>query len=203
MSELCVFTAGQDLALARASCERVGIRLQEFDGKWSTFSEIKLVRARKFLETRGEKFAMWIDGHDSLLLQDEETILRRYHAIGRPVVVSAERSCHPDPERAESYPVAPTGWPRFLNAGGWIGRTEDLISVLDRVRRADPVDHDQRAWTTALLAGILPEVTLDYARRIFACVGDGPGIMSADTCVMHWNGGVAGRDRYWKALQAC
>lgn len=197
MSDLCVFTAGNDLALARQSCERVGIRLQEFDGKWSTFSDIKLVRARAFLETRAEEYAMWIDGHDSLVLEGEDEILRRFRALRFPVVVSAEQNCFPDPELAEQYPVARD--PRYICAGGWIGRRTSLIDVLRRISLHDSTDHDQRAWTKAFLAGVLPEVQIDYGRKIYASVGDGDEALTSGACVMHWNGRVPGREEFWNA----
>lgn len=201
MSDLCVFTAGTDLDLLRDSCTRVGISLQEFDGTWSSFTQIKLVRAAEFLRTRSEPYAMWIDGHDSLILRPEQEILKRFHSFFGAVVVSAEANCWPHPEWAEKFPPAPPGCPRFLNAGGWIGYTPVLIDMLDwRVKYAKS-DNDQEVWQREFLTGALLDRTLDYRRRIFASIADGPEALGSDSCVKHWNGKIPGRGEYWHALE--
>lgn len=200
MSPLCVFTAGNDLALLRASCERVGITLHEFDGTWTTFLDIKVRRARKFLEGRTEEFAMWMDGHDSLVLKPERVILARALCnFATPVVVAAESNCFPDADAAERYPLIDEKLPRFLNAGGWIGARLALIETLKYIEDTARTDDDQREWTRAYLERGLP-IGLDHRRHVFACVGDGVGAMDADPCTAHWNGRIGGRQEYWEAL---
>ena len=198
MTSLCVFTAGQDLKLIRASAQRVGIDLQTFDGTWKTFVDIKLRRAIGFLQTRTEQVAMWVDGHDSLILKGAGEIERRFFAeFKSPVVVSAEANCFPDANVADLYPPVVSGLPRYICAGGFIGFRKPLIETLEVILKQAKSDDDQREWTRAFLDGKV-NIELDYQRRLYSSAGDGPLALTSDACVMHWNGKIEGRDQFWE-----
>lgn len=201
MPNLCVFTTGTDYSLLRQSAESVMITLQTYDCHWVGYVTVKLREAVKFLQGVQEEYIMWVDAHDTLILKPEDEILARYHALGSPVVIAAEATCWPDADLSAKYPQAPS--PRFLNAGGYIGNRHQLLTVLHTVLQNNPPgnEDDQRAWTSTFLAGMLPDVQIDHARRLFSCVGDGESALAADTCVMHWNGKLPGRQEYWEAMK--
>lgn len=148
VSDLLVFTANPD-SLLLESARRVGIEVASYTpNPWKDYANGKTRCGADFLRTRTEPFAMWTDGYDSLILKPEADILSRLTA---PVLISAERNCFPDSHRAEEFPDAGT-LPRFLCAGGYIGRREELIAALEVVLSMATTGDDQRAWTSAYLA---------------------------------------------------
>ena len=138
---------------------------------------------------------MWLDGYDSLILKSEAEILARLDA---PAPISAERNCFPDSERAEEFPLIGAG-PRYLCAGGYIGNREYLIATMETVLSMAATGDDQRAWTSAYLAGAVSGLAVDRERAIFCSEGDGD-TKEADPCSRHWNGRIPGRDEFWKTL---
>jgi hypothetical protein len=196
MSDLLVFTTGADgkLDLTRESCAAVGITLRTFPAPWVGYVTTKLRPAIPFLQSRREPFAMWIDGHDSLVLQPEHEIMRRYTARGASILFSAERDCWPDKDLANMYPEAPD--PKYLNAGGFIGLREDLIAAMLNTLAFPNTEDDQRSWVLTYLMG-KADIKLDHGRRVFASLGDGDASRDCDSCVKHWNGKVPGREEFW------
>ena len=206
MSDLCVFTRGDDLTLLRQSCEHVMITLQTFDCKWTDYVDVKLRKAIDFINTRPEPFMMWVDGHDSLVLKPEDEILARLSAAGNTVMISGETNCYPDADRAKDYHKKHnnhyliTNQPAYICAGCWIGPKHQLLTTLHTVLGCAKDGDDQRAWTTAYLADMLPDVQIDHARRSFASVGDGQTALNSDACIKHWNGRCPGRQDYYNLL---
>lgn len=195
-----MFTYGSELGLLQQSCDRVGIILQTFDKKWTDYVDIKVRSALEFLATRSEDYVMWVDGNDSLVLKPEEEILARFKLLDVGVLLAAEANCWPDAEEAKRYREVPPGMPRFLNAGGWIGRRQDVVTALNLVLREAVGGDDQRAWTKAFLAGCLPDCGIDHGRWIFSSEGDGEATKNADPCVRHFNGRTPGRWEFWEQL---
>ena len=193
MSGLLVFSANPD-ALLLESGRRVGIEIASYPAEpWRDFVHGKTRLGSEFLRARAEPFAMWLDGYDSLILKSEAEILARLSA---PVLISAERNCFPDPERAAEFPDTGT-LPRFPCAGGYIGRREELIAAMEIVLSMATTGDDQRAWTAAYLAGAVPGLAIDHERRIFHSMGDGEPV--GDSCTVHFNGRIPGRDEWWRA----
>jgi hypothetical protein len=174
---------------------------------WKGYVAGKLREGVKFLATRSEPFAMWVDSNDSLVLQPEDEIVARLSVAGFPVMIAAEETCWPDASRSDDYYAKTKGLvymtgPRFINAGGFIGPIGDVMTAMNTALSCSTGEDDQRAWTTAYLAGLLPSVQIDHARRIFSCVGDGDSAVRSDSCVRHWNGRMGGRDKYWEDICA-
>lgn len=193
VSDLLVFTANPDDLLLQ-SARRVGIEIAAYTpNPWGDFVNGKTRRGAEFLRTRTEPFAMWTDGYDSLILKPEADILS---ILTAPVLISAERNCFPDSHRAEEFPDTGS-LPRFLCAGCYIGRREELIAALEVVLSLATTGDDQRAWTSAYLAGAVPGLKIDHERRIFHSMGDGDPV--GDSCVIHFNGRVPGLREFWEA----
>jgi hypothetical protein len=205
MSDLLVFTSGDNTSLLRRSCEAVGIALAEIVAPWTDYVDIKLRKAIDFLIGRPEPYCMWVDGNDTLVLKSESEILARLHALGDPVMTAAECNCWPDPDKAEVYldliRYYLTDQPLYINAGGFIGPKHNLLTVMHTVLSVAKTGDDQRAWTDAYLAGMIPQMQIDHGRHIFSCAGDGKQALMADTCMMHFNGHVPGREEYWTSCK--
>lgn len=197
---LCIFTANADDILI-ASGARVGITVNSYSCQWKGYVTGKLREGVKFLQGRTEQFAMWIDGMDTLILKPEVDILARLQAYGFTVVIAAEATCWPDEHLAGKYnQMLPQ--PRYLNAGGFIGlRGEVMTAMHAAIQCAEGDEDDQRAWTKAYLAGMLPNVQIDGARQIFCSEGDG-NTEKADPCTRHFNGRAPGREEYWGKVNA-
>lgn len=199
MSDLCIFSANPD-PLVLSSVARLGIDVQSYSPEpWRGWVTGKLRAGVEFLRTVDAPVAMWIDGYDTLLLKSEAEILTRFAAADSPVVISAERNCWPDAARGDQFPDVGTK-PRFLNSGAYIGRTQNLIATMLIVIECAVDENDQRAWTTALLSGLIPGVQLDYERQLFSSEGDIDTFL-VDPCVRHWNGHVQGRAQFWQMVQ--
>lgn len=203
-NQFCVFTSGNNLELLQKSCDMFGVRLRSYPSAWTSYVDVKLIKARDFLGTIDEEIVMWVDGHDSLVLAPEEVILHKLnHEFATPCAIAAERTCWPDNSKSEYYPPAPKDYlPRFLNSGGWIGPRKTMIETLNKViyhAQAIHTGDDQLAWTTAFLADYLPEVSIDYFRQIFCSESDGD-TSKERPCVRHWNGRTGGREKFWEEI---
>ena len=193
MPNLLVFSANADPQLIEPGA-RFGIEVRPYSPTpWKDYVNGKLRCGIEFLRTRAGPVATFLDGYDSLILKPEAEILARLSA---PVLISAERNCFPDPERAAEFPDTGT-LPRFPCAGGYIGRREELIAAMETVLSMATTGDDQRAWTAAYLAGAVPGLAIDHERRIFHSMGDGEPV--GDSCTVHFNGRIPGRDEWWRA----
>lgn len=198
MPNLCLFTTGNDLGLLRQSCTRAGIELQAYNTNphvWKDFLTTKLSWGLQFLRTRTEEYAMWVDGHDSLVIQPEEEILQRFMDTEADVLISGETNCWPSKEFESSFRAGGACYP---NSGGYIGYCDALIAAMEEVIRVgDPGNDDQGAWHRAIATGHV-DAEIDTERWIFASVGDGEEALMADSCVKHWNGRTPGREEWWR-----
>ncbi len=201
MPDLLLFSSEPDPLLLE-SAAHFGLMIQFYPSRpWGGYVSGKLKRGVEFLRSRNEEFAMWVDGHDSLILKPESEIMPLIPLDG--VLIEAERNCWPDTEMASRYPVSHGHTPRFLNSGGYCGRREILIEAMDLAISMATTEDDQRAWTAAYLDQYRlsyrgPRIMLDRDRRVFCSMGDGD-CEAATSATRHWNGRVQGREEYWRA----
>ena len=201
MADLLVFSADPDRLLIE-SATRVGIAVKSYiSNPWIGWTSGKLKDGIAFLSQQSEPYALWVDGHDSLILKPEDEIMRFVPESG--VLVAAEKNCWPDNAIAGKYDLVNRSQrrlddPQYLNAGGYCGRRDELIRTMRFVLElANGDENDQAAWAQAFLAGT--EITIDHQRHIFCSEGDG-GTANADPCVRHWNGKIPGREDFFRSL---
>lgn len=102
----------------------------------------KLLRMNDYLETLpDDDIVMFVDGYDVLIVADKELILEKFLKFNAPFVMSAERSCWPNPKLASNFPGSGTF--RFLNSGGYIGYVKNLKSWLQSLKPFDLKNGDQ------------------------------------------------------------
>jgi hypothetical protein len=154
---LCVFTAsyGTDKCdLLRRSCGLVDIQLHTYGtGEWQSYVHGKITGALDFLAGRDEPFAMYVDGHDSFIVDNAAAILDKYQRIGKLITISAEKDVWPVNQGIAAahypYPQPPhhqSPW-KFINSGGWIGERGALIEALSRMHAvANGRGDDQLLW---------------------------------------------------------
>jgi hypothetical protein len=112
---------------------------------------------------------LFTDAYDVAYLGDQKEVLRRYKMFSKPIVFGAERSCHPDPERAKDYKFLDTEFP-FLNSGMIIGKVGALRQCMTGYQYDDRHD-DQRFWTTVFFEnpGL---IELDHENLLFLNAAD-------------------------------
>lgn len=197
MSDLLVFSANPD-SLLLESAAHFSVTLRHYSPKpWNNYVNGKLVEGVKFLSQQIEPVVMWVDGYDSLILKSEADILSRWQSLGFPLIMSAERNCFPDAERASEFPERGL-MPRFPCSGAFMGTRADVLTAMHTaIQYAGNNGDDQRAWTSAILSGAVG-MQLDHGRVLFQSMGDGDPY--GDACVAHFNGRVPGRGDLWKGL---
>ena len=175
----------------RNSCRRAGMDLVVV-GKgsaWRGSTHNKLKDLTRFLRhCRGHHtHLLYTDAYDSLVLGPLSSILRRFQEADTPLLMSAERTCFPGgPGRGpEDYPEAPTPY-RYLNAGGFIGRIDYLLDVLDQlgVDKVPDFGSDQAWWTDVYLGGRI-EMKLDHRCRVFQCLHASRGDLVLDNGIIN------------------
>ena len=112
---------------------------------------------------------LFTDAYDVAYLGDQKEILRRYKMFSKPIIFGAERSCHPDPDRAYEYKFMNTEFP-FLNSGMIIGRVGVLRQCMKGYQYDDRHD-DQRFWTTVFFEN-QDKIELDYENLLFLNAAD-------------------------------
>lgn len=224
MKDLLVFTCDYpsppaDISLLRRSCELYDIELATYgqDRNWPGYARGKITDAMLFLKDRDEPFAMFVDGRDTIIVNNTDTILQTYQRIGSEIVIAGEKTCWPDAALGTHYPFPRppyhnSPW-RYINAGGWIGERRTLVMALECA--ADyagtwPND-DQRMWTEIFLYnGWRNRITIDAGCQIFQCMGGvgshelGPGgenlVTHTYPKVLHFNGRTPNIGLWYRTL---
>jgi procollagen-lysine,2-oxoglutarate 5-dioxygenase len=112
---------------------------------------------------------LFTDAYDVAYLGTQKDILRRYKMFSKPIIFGAERSCHPDPDRASQYNYLDTEFP-FLNSGMIIGKVSALKKCMKDYQFDDRHD-DQRFWTTIFFEN-QNLIELDYENLLFLNAAD-------------------------------
>lgn len=164
------------------SCERLGLNLHLFGHgePWPWLVDAKVIRLAQEIEKIDSEYFLMTDAGDSFILDDEETIMMKFHASGASVLVSAEKKCWPNPSLANHYAQVMSPW-RYLNSGGYIGSKAALLSLLRAMRdcprpswmqaqRSRDWMNDQFLMSLLFVAGY--PIQLDTHCKIFQCMGD-------------------------------
>ena len=156
-----------------ASCHihGLGVHVLGLGNNWQGFGNKWLWTAEYIREQQlpPEAIVAFVDAYDVLCLADPEELVAKFERFGSRVIFSAERGCHPDSNRADLFPSAPTSF-RFLNSGGAIGYAADLVEVIDAAR-FDVAADDQQTFIDYFLANP-GKLTLDHNAEIFLSLFD-------------------------------
>ena len=117
-----------------------GIFLKNLGNNFDWFSEMthrdggkKVYLQKEFInQLPPTDLVFFTDGYDSLICDDEETIVNRFLEMKADVIFSGENSCWPNAEWADRFDETQP-FP-YLNSGGFIGRAgvlQDIISHYD------------------------------------------------------------------------
>ena len=109
-------------------------------------------------ENLQDTIIMFTDSYDVLFNATPMEIIRKFRDMGSPIVFSAEKTCWPDTEIAERYPMVDSEY-YFLNSGGFIGYGDHIIKMVNH--DIDIAEDDQRYYTKYYLESgyEIPEAT--------------------------------------------
>ncbi|VVC41556.1 Hypothetical protein CINCED_3A018714 [Cinara cedri] len=109
------------------------------------------------------------DAYDVVLLANSSIILKKFTEFDASIVVSTERSCWPDKNLVDRYPIVDLDGYRFINSGGVIGYASQLYKLLSEKTIKDLGD-DQLHLTNLYLNTDLREklkIKLDSYASLF------------------------------------
>ena len=161
----------------KASCNFFNLELITLThpGKWDSHRHKDNYLKQYLLSLPGNEVVLFTDGYDTILLGGEKEIMERYRRIAPEggIVISAEKTCYPDPSLASTYPTSATPY-RFLNSGGIIGTAADILGALETMEEMkatmpeDPFLYsNQYLWTRMMLEKGNTGIRLDINCDLF------------------------------------
>lgn len=158
----------------------------------------------RFVQEHHNDFDIFLftDAYDVVFAAGWDEILRKFTAIGSPIVFGSESYCWPDINQAGVYPANPYRC-RYLNAGMWMATaeaaelfTQDLARIAAKREKCD-----QGIVTDMFLSKAYP-IVLDSTCSLLFCMNmdspsflnmEGPRPRTTDTgetpALFHANGG--------------
>ena len=135
------------------------------------FPKVEFVR--KFLEgLEPDTIVMFMDGYDTFINDNSDTVLERFLGFGVDILFGAERYLWPDWDYSHNYPESHTAY-RYLNSGQYIGRAGPLSNFMQEGDGSEGIDdqaffHERFLWHEARFEwdGKI-NVALDYEGYIF------------------------------------
>ena len=209
MNKLAVITQVTDrfkFVVTEESLKKCGLDYFVYgDSTWRGWYE-KMQFTYDAANSLPEKYThiMYVDSYDSVCLTGEEEIMSKYSKFGERIVFAAEKACSPDASKAMRYKHTTRSPWKFLNAGGYIGKRELFLKVLDDLKGQfkERIGDDQYVWTDRYLSQKYP-IVLDTECELWQCMylscvaefeaKDGRFInrsTKASPCVLHFNGKV-------------
>jgi len=181
MSDLHIFTTNFDSdpernRYLRDSCAHFGVTLGSFGfgTPWPGYIAGKITAAIPYLAARTEKYVLFSDGGDTMMLRNPSCgLMTAFHSFESPIVISAERDCFPLQYLAPKFPPAESGY-TFPNAGGFMGERKAVIDALLFLEHNYDDGEDQARW---LRLGVdnPASIKIDHWCRIFQTMSGGAG----------------------------
>ena len=134
---------------------------------WLGFGQ-KLLLVEEYLQKiPDDHIVLYVDAFDVLILENKESLLRRFFAKRAPFVVAVETGCFPDPSKAAEYPPILTPF-RYINSGCYMGYA-GFLKILFRALDPKVADNDQLLFTNYYLKH-RHLFCLDYHCDLFLCL---------------------------------
>ena len=117
----------------------------------------KLHFAYRYLKTCGHTHFIYTDAWDTVAL------LPPTEPIGG-LLLSAERACYPNPEKATLYPSVDSAF-KYVNGGGFAGEVKAFIDLYESHPPTDEIN--DQVWLTDRYLANTDTIQLDTNRRLF------------------------------------
>ena len=178
---------------------RGGTMLNEGGGQ-----KINLIR-KGIKDLPDNDIVLFVDGYDVFFLNGLDDIVERFLGFNKKIVFSAEKTCWPDIEAEELFPIPPVETPyRFLNSGTFIGTVAGIKAFLSE---DVPDDEDDQRWMHGRFCHQyhlrITDYELDYEGYIFQTDDENVQLIDGEIlngmcspCIYHGNGGVDAKARF-------
>lgn len=157
---------------------------------------------------------MFTDAEDTFVMGGSDEIEGKWRGFGGGVLLSAEQGLYPWGLESlwegsvEKRPFSLPPW-QYPNGGGWVGRREPLLELLDRIRTAGTGNEAQARWINAYCEGWGPH--LDHECEVFQTMSGDSGsnvtwqngrlvnmVKDSRPVVVHFNGKLGGIEQFWE-----
>ncbi|WP_028523375.1 glycosyltransferase domain-containing protein [Runella limosa] len=141
---------------------------------WTNYKQKDYLLYNFLLSRPRNEIVLFCDGYDSVILGNENDILKKYESFNRNIVFSGEINCHPDITLKDLYP-SKKGEYNFLNSGGFISKSKYLLEIYDFYFSGDGKDKisneiyswsNQYFWTNVYLNKMF-DIEIDHNSEIF------------------------------------
>lgn len=134
---------------------------------WVGFGD-KILKTYSYLKNNPHiNYFIYCDAYDVIAIDSMANTLKRIRNKDK-IIVSAERNCWPDPDRAINYPETKSPW-KYVNSGCYFGNAEMFKKMVEENPIQQHTD-DQRWFTDQFLKGL---VELDSNCNIFQSIAFG------------------------------
>jgi hypothetical protein len=160
---------GEGLTQLLTSCQVRNLHLDVL-GLDQPFSFGKKLRdVKDYVETiPDEEIVLFTDAFDTLILADEETIVKKFQSMNVPFIISAETNSHPFIHVSPYYPPSPTKF-KYLNSGCYIGYAGYLKKLFEEISPI-PDETDDQGLLAVYYLYHPNEFKLDYSCDLFLCL---------------------------------
>lgn len=120
----------------------------------------------------GNHIIMFTDSYDVLFNDGPKNIVKKFREMKSAVVFSAEKTCWPDENLKDKYPMTMSPY-RFLNSGGFIGYGDHISEIINKVEVGN--DYDDQLYYTERFFESLEDgknIKLDHQQDLFQTMGD-------------------------------
>lgn len=121
--------------LLKLSCVINNLEFVPLIAKQKHFSSNRLKDSilRLYLEEiDSDEIILFTDGYDAIFMTNEEEIMSKFKSFGKNLIFSTETNCWPDQYIAAQFPQIGTGPYKYLNSGGFIGKSGLIKELLDK-----------------------------------------------------------------------
>lgn len=161
-----------------ASCKHFDLQLTTLlIDDWHTHRKRDLSIYPYLLTLDPEELVFLTDGYDVIFVANEKEILQKYDRLApkQQVLISADRICSPDLQQANNFVATRFGY-NYLNCGGIVGKTKDILEIINEVqnialhdkslKNKEYVWSNQYLWTQVFLSKKF-DIVLDGSCEIF------------------------------------
>jgi hypothetical protein len=188
-------------SLLKESCDQVGVKLHMVgtDTSWSNHFNVKVPTMIKHLRILPpDQLVMTIDCVDTLMLASPDKLRRHLKGLGDLILMSSEKNCEPNRGLAGQLNEIHHFKGKYPNSGGIAGKAGVLLNAYLDLMTYYRTENDQESWHMWCIEHPY-RVLLDLPGEVWLSMQDQPEY-NWDPCVVHYAGGVSGREDLWKHI---
>ena len=135
--------------LLKPSCVHHNLKLKvlTYKKEYSSHRIKDLLLFEYLQKINNNEIVLLTDAFDTMFISDEQEILSKYYEFNSPIVFSSEIVCYPDSTLGSKYPPLPNSHFKYLNSGGFIGKAETIMNLMEKYYSNDLIDLENFGWS--------------------------------------------------------